>query len=143
MTITGSVTGRELDVIESVEGKNFSAKLSHIINKFAETCGVVVRVIDEDNTIERVVPGAFLVYHEDPSEKYWPDCRLTLKGVTLSKKRSELLNSVKAIRAAGFLAQIIEKPEDGFVELWAAPVPQRKSCEECIEKIVKAAQSCF
>jgi len=143
MTITGSVTGRELDIIESVEGKNFSAKLSFIINKFADTCGVVVRVIGEDNTVEEVVPGAFLVYHEDPSEKYWSDCRVQFKGLTLSKKRSELLNNLKTIRNAGFLAQIIEKPEEGFVQLWAAPIPQRKNCEDCIENIVKAARSCL
>lgn len=131
----------DMDIVEAVEGKNFSHKMRHVIRVFQKFGGVVARVVTDKTgaiTTEPVIPGAVLVYHSDPSQHYWENKDALPVAV---KQKQGHVAAAELIKGAGWLAQIIDIPEEGIVELWAAPAPasgEGKDCAECRRRVLEA-----
>lgn len=131
-----ALSKEDIDIVDSsFEGKNFSIKLHAMIKQFSEVCGIVVRW--EDDKAIPIVPGAICIFHEDPSERWWhrpllPDC----------KQGAGIYMAEKTYKQAGWMTQIIDRPEEGFRELWVAPKAKGRDCQDCRRKIMEVFESC-
>jgi len=127
----------DIEVIESMEGKNDSIKLSNLIAQFRKVGSVIVRY-DEDENCTLLDSTGFLIYEsKSDGSVEWGD-RFPII-VDKKKPHNEI---IEQFREAKYRVQIEKNSDTGFTAIWAAPEKappvDNTRCVKCRNRVLKA-----
>jgi hypothetical protein len=120
------------DMIAFIEragvGKNFSEKTRSIVNRVRESYDVLA--VYEGVVLKHNAPNAVKVYEQNAEgEKIWGEFPFEFNKKLGWKSIEGIANK------NGFVAQIIEVQDEGFITVWVAPNKAIKDCASCKAKL--------
>ena len=116
-------------IINAGVGKNFSEKARSIINLAKKRHDIIVKY--DGSTLVHNSENAICVYTEGDGERIWGEIPFTFN------KKLGWRKIVDYVHNAGYVCQVVEVEDDGFVAVWIAKSEAAKNCEMCRAKILE------
>jgi len=111
-------------------GKNFSEKTRSVIRRAKGQYDILTQY--EGTVLKYNKPSALCVYYEQDGERVWEDLPFEYN------KKLGYTELPNAASQSGYICQVVELPEDGFLAVWIAPMPTLKDCNNCRLKVLEA-----